>query len=131
MELEIAISASSGFRSHSILLFLFGSESPRYLISKNNHDKAKEIFVRYRDAGDPGSVLVQYQMAEISATIEAEQIQKDSKWIEWFKSKAMSHRLLHRPGTVANASIMWKLYHLLLSFGHAQRYQYHLEYQQT
>lgn len=74
------------------VLFLLAPESPRYLISKNKHEKAKKFFVKYHGAGDPHSPLVDYQIAEISATIEAEQLQKSSRWLEWFSSRAMIHR---------------------------------------
>lgn len=76
-----------------ILLAILGPESPRWLISKGKMDKALDFFAKYHGDGDPSARLVQFQMAEISATIEAEKIQKQSRWAEYFASKAMLHRL--------------------------------------
>lgn len=76
-----------------LVLAVLGPESPRWLISKGKLDKALDFFSKYHGDGDPSSALVQFQMAEISATIEAEKLQKQSRWTEYFKSKAMLHRL--------------------------------------
>lgn len=76
-----------------LAIFFFGPESPRYLISKGKHEKAREFFVKYHGGGDENSELVNFQMAEITSTLEAEKEQKMSRWTEWFSSKAMIHRL--------------------------------------
>jgi sugar porter (SP) family MFS transporter len=75
------------------VLMVFGPESPRWLISKGRHEQALNFFTKYQGAGDPTSALVQFQMAEISATLEAEKSQKMSRWAEWWSTKAMLHRL--------------------------------------
>lgn len=74
-------------------LAIFGPESPRWLISKGKMEKALNFFSKYHGDGDASSQLVQFQMAEIAATIEAEKLQKQSRWTEYIKSKAMLHRL--------------------------------------
>jgi hypothetical protein len=76
-----------------LLLAIIGPESPRWQISKGKMDKALDFFAKYHGNGDPSSQLVQFQMAEISATIEAEKIQRQSRWAEYFASRAMLHRL--------------------------------------
>lgn len=76
-----------------LVIFFFGPESPRYLISKGKHEKAREFFVKYHGGGDEDPELVNFQMAEITSTLEAEKEQKMSRWTEWFSSKAMIHRL--------------------------------------
>lgn len=75
------------------ILMVFGPESPRWLIYKDRHDEALDIFTKYQGAGDPSAPLVQFQMAEITATIEAEKVQKMSRWAEWISGKPMLHRL--------------------------------------
>lgn len=57
-------------------IFFFGPESPRYLISKGKHEKAREFFVKYHGGGDEDPELVNFQMAEITSTLEAEKEQK-------------------------------------------------------
>jgi hypothetical protein len=107
----------------SCVLLFFGPESPRWLISKGKYDQALDFFAKYQGDGDPSSNLVQYQMAEISATLEAEKAQKLSKWTEWFASKAMLHRLfitMFLPVSVqllGNAIISYYLHLILNSVG--------------
>ncbi len=50
------------------------------------------IFTKYHAAGDPNSRLVRFEMAEITATLEMEKIQKKSRWAEWFATRGMRHR---------------------------------------
>jgi sugar porter (SP) family MFS transporter len=75
-----------------ILIAFFGPESPRWLIDKGQEEKARNFFVKYHGNGDESSVLVNFQMAEIAATIEAEKAQKLSNWKQWFITKGMRHR---------------------------------------
>lgn len=75
------------------IIMIFAPESPRWQISKDKAEQAQDFFTKYQGAGDPSSTLVQFQMAEISATIEAEKIQKMSRWSEWFSSRPMLRRL--------------------------------------
>lgn len=76
-----------------LFIAIIGPESPRWLVDKGKPDKAYEFFTKYHGGGDESSPLVHFQMAEVSATIEAERAQKQSRWVEWFQSKAMLHRL--------------------------------------
>ncbi|KAA8903625.1 hypothetical protein TRICI_005662 [Trichomonascus ciferrii] len=76
-----------------LVLAILGPESPRWLVDKGKSEKAYKFFTKYHAGGDETSPLVHFQMAEVTATIEAEKIQKQSQWVEWFKTKAMLHRL--------------------------------------
>lgn len=50
----------------------FIPESPRWLIYKDRHDEAKAILTKYHGNGDPESVLVDIEYAEICQTLEHE-----------------------------------------------------------
>ena len=76
-----------------LIIAFFGPESPRWLIDKGRDEEALEFFVKYHAHGDRNHAIVQYQMAEISATIEEEKLQKVGSWLTWLQSKAMLHRL--------------------------------------
>lgn len=75
------------------VLSLFAPESPRWLIYNNRSQEALEILAKYHGDGDPNSRLVRFEMAEITATLEVEKVQKMSRWGEWVSSKGNRHRL--------------------------------------
>ncbi|KAH6891520.1 general substrate transporter [Thelonectria olida] len=75
------------------VLALFVPESPRWLIYKNRNKEAFNFFVKYHGDGDVNSRLARFEMAEITATLEMEKLQKRSRWAEWVSSKGNRHRL--------------------------------------
>ncbi|KAK0103676.1 hypothetical protein ONS95_005686 [Cadophora gregata] len=75
------------------VLSLFAPESPRWLIYNNRRQEALDMLIKYHADGDADSRLVRFEMAEITATLEMEKLQKMSKWSQWFASKGMRHRL--------------------------------------
>ncbi|KAL2841964.1 general substrate transporter [Aspergillus pseudodeflectus] len=76
-----------------IVLVFFTPESPRWLVDQNRAEEAERILVKYHGLGDPNSPLVQHEMVEISAAIEAEKLNKASRWQQWFSSPGNFYRL--------------------------------------
>ncbi|KAK9380782.1 uncharacterized protein V2V93DRAFT_397669 [Kockiozyma suomiensis] len=52
------------------------------------------FFVKYHAGDDRDSDLAKFQMAEVTATLEAEKWNRESRWTTFFKTKGMRHRLL-------------------------------------
>lgn len=50
------------------------------------------MLAKYHVDGDRTSKLVQFEMAEITATLEAEKLQKTSRWGEWFTTRGRKQR---------------------------------------
>ncbi|KAH8692331.1 general substrate transporter [Talaromyces proteolyticus] len=75
------------------VLSLLAPESPRWLIYNGRKQEALDILTKYHGDGDPSSRLVRFEMAEITATLEMEKIQKLSRWSEWLSTKGNQHRL--------------------------------------
>lgn len=76
------------------ILSIFAPESPRWLIYNGRRQEALDILTKYHADGDTNSRLVRFEMAEITATLEVEKMQKMSRWSEWVATKGMRHRLL-------------------------------------
>lgn len=78
------------------LVFLpFIPESPRYLVSVGKMEEARAMLLKYHGGGDEsvGGPLVDFEMAEIEATLEYESHNKETGYINFFKTKANRKRL--------------------------------------
>ncbi|ANB12356.1 hexose transporter HXT11 [Sugiyamaella lignohabitans] len=74
-----------------IVLAFFGPESPRYLISIGRESEARDFFIKYHAFGDATHPIVEYEMAEITAAIEEEKLNKVGSWLTWFSSRSFIH----------------------------------------
>jgi hypothetical protein len=77
-----------------ICTVFFLPESPRYLISHDRDDEAREILIKYHAEGDRNSVLVQAEMAQIRETIRTEMEVSKQSWMELLSTYGMRRRFL-------------------------------------
>ena len=74
--------------------FLMCSESPRWLISQDRIEEARNILAKLHASGDTTAALVEYEMVEISTTLRAEKEAHDSTgYIDMIKTKGNRRRL--------------------------------------
>lgn len=74
--------------------FLMSSESPRWLISQDRPEEARNILANLHASGDASHPLIEYEMVEISTTIQAEKAAHDSTgYIDMIKTPGNRRRL--------------------------------------
>lgn len=74
--------------------FMWAPESPRWLISVNRLDRARAVLEKWHANGATDSPLVNYEVMEISETIEAEkEAHASASYAEMFKTPGNRHRL--------------------------------------
>lgn len=77
----------------AIFGFIFSPESPRWLISVDRHEEARDILVKHHAGGDVDSPLVAFEFEEISKTIAIErEITANVSYLDLFKTKGRRHR---------------------------------------
>lgn len=77
-----------------IVFIWFVPESPRWLIAKGQHEKAKQIMYKYHAQGDQNDELVNVEFHEIQQTIALEQEFEKTSWSELWSTPGNRHRLL-------------------------------------
>ncbi|KAJ2979206.1 hypothetical protein NUW58_g7263 [Xylaria curta] len=77
-----------------VIFIFFIPESPRYLISKDRHEEAFQVIVKYHAEGDENSEFAKAQMAEIKTTIAIELEHSKRSWMDMISTAGNRRRLL-------------------------------------
>lgn len=73
---------------------IWAPESPRWLISNDRGEEARQLLEQWHANGDTNSALVNYEMMEITETLRAERDAHDSaSYAEMFRTPGNRHRL--------------------------------------
>lgn len=72
----------------------FVPESPRWYISKGQHEKALSVLAHVHAEGDANDEVVQLEYDEIRETIAIEKELEQTGWLEIFKTKGNRHRFI-------------------------------------
>lgn len=80
-----------------LLVLLWVPESPRFLIAKGKHDKARAVLTKHHVGGSTDAraqELVEFEMAEIEAGLEAERLAgATSKYSDFWTKKSYTKRI--------------------------------------
>ncbi|KAI5862457.1 general substrate transporter [Durotheca rogersii] len=79
-------------------------ESPRYLIARDQHEKARQIITKYHANGDPTHPLVELQMREMVATIQGS---PRATWRDLFDLKVLVESRSSRYRLMLNVAFSW------------------------
>ncbi|OAL28490.1 hypothetical protein AYO20_09438 [Fonsecaea nubica] len=78
----------------AFLGLLFAPESPRYLVSRDRHEEARNLLVKHHAGGDAHSPIIEFEMAEIQATIQMEkEAHRTTSYLDMVKTPGNRHRL--------------------------------------
>ncbi|KAI5268137.1 general substrate transporter [Aureobasidium subglaciale] len=73
---------------------LMAPQSPRWLVSMDRNEEAHQLLTKWHGGGDETSQLVNYEMIEITTTIQQERSATSSaSYAEMFKTRGNRHRL--------------------------------------
>ncbi len=76
-----------------ILILIDVPESPRYLIRKGQEDKAVAILAKHHANRRADDKLVLHEVAEIKAALAAEEANKQTSYLDFFRTPANRRRL--------------------------------------
>jgi len=69
-------------------------ESPRYLVSKDRDEEARQVLVKYHAEGDSNSLLVQAEIVQIRETIRTEMEASKQTWMDLLRTYGMRRRVI-------------------------------------
>jgi len=74
-------------------MIFFMPESPRWLMDKDRHDEALQVFTHYHGEGNVDDEFVQLEYAEVKATIELEKQMGKSGWLDFLRTPGNRKRI--------------------------------------
>ncbi|EOO01446.1 putative mfs sugar protein [Phaeoacremonium minimum UCRPA7] len=77
-----------------IAFVFFLPESPRFLMSKDRHEEASRILIKYHGEGNADSDFVKAEIAEVKTTIALEMEQSKRSWLDMLRTAGMRRRVL-------------------------------------
>lgn len=77
-----------------IVFVFFLPESPRYLISKDRYEDAKDVLIKYHAEGNPESEFVKAEIIEIKTTLEIELENSKRSWGDLIRTAGMRRRVV-------------------------------------
>lgn len=76
-----------------VVLIWFLPESPRFLISRDQNEKALAIMTKYHANGNPESEWLRFEFSEIRASLRLEKESAKSQWKDLFKTRKLDQSL--------------------------------------
>ncbi|KAH3679219.1 hypothetical protein WICPIJ_008688 [Wickerhamomyces pijperi] len=78
-----------------LFLIYFVPESPRFLISKDRHEEARSVLMKYHGGNDEANCagLVDFEMSEIELAIENERVAKNFSYLSLFQTPGNRKRV--------------------------------------
>lgn len=77
-----------------VCFVFFLPESPRWLITKDRAQEARDILQKYHSEGDRGDEFVTAEFAQMTTTIQLEVEASQRSWTDLFKTAGMRRRVL-------------------------------------
>jgi len=77
-----------------VFFVFFLPESPRWLITKDRGQEARDILQKYHSEGDRGDEFVTAEFAQMTTTIQLEVEASQRSWTDLFKTAGMRRRVL-------------------------------------
>ncbi|KAK3500417.1 general substrate transporter [Neurospora hispaniola] len=77
-----------------VVFVFFLPESPRYLMSKDRLEEAKNVLIHYHAEGNADSEFVKAEIAEIKVTLEIELEHSKQSWADMIRTAGMRRRVL-------------------------------------